>query len=106
MTIYGIIGNRTWCDYKSLQKTLWKFKDIQAIVAGRGSGTNFMARWYAMEHNITLYRSDNVINDAEVVVAFWDRKDTEIERLINTAEKSGKEVKIFTIKYTREGLSE
>ncbi|MBQ2676529.1 MAG: DUF2493 domain-containing protein [Clostridia bacterium] len=76
------------------------------ILSGHCSGVDQMAEKYAQEHKLPLEiypaewgkygraagpkRNQIMVENAEIVIAFWDRKSKGTKNLISCAEKSGK----------------
>lgn len=110
---YAIIGSRTFNDYSAVESFLAGCYDITAIVSGGATGADSLGERYAIEHNIpyTIHRPDwvkfgkkagyirnaDIINDADVVIAFWDGKSNGTKHSINLARRKNKIVKVVKI---------
>lgn len=86
----GVIGSRTFSDYTLLEKTLNQFKSIDLIVSGGAKGADLLSEKYAKEYNINtlihypdwnehgrmagFVRNSDIVNDSDIVIAFWDKK--------------------------------
>ena len=86
-------------------------EDVTEIVSGGARGIDTCARNYALEQGITLTeflpeydkfgkvaplkRNLQIINYADMVIAFWDGLSRGTKFVIDNCKKSGKELKIF-----------
>lgn len=110
---YAIIGSRTFNDYSVVEDFLNGCHDITAIVSGGAAGADSLGALYAIEHNIpyTIFRPDwvkfgkkagyirnaDIINDADVVIAFWDGKSNGTRHSIELARRKNKIVSVVKI---------
>jgi len=108
--VVAVIGSRKFTDYELMKKTLDKL-EIELIVSGGAIGADTLAEKYAEEHDIPtiihkpnwrLYgkaagfiRNKYIVDDADIVVAFWDGKSRGTEHSIDLARKVGKKVIII-----------
>ena len=84
---YAIVGSRGFKDYNRLKLELDKFDDITCIISGSAIGADSLAERYAAEHNIPtrifpadwslgrgagMIRNSDIVNNCDVLVAFWD----------------------------------
>ncbi len=83
------------------------------IVSGGAKGVDTLARDYAVQHGIKLTeflpdysrykrgaplkRNEQIIEYADVILAFWDGQSKGTKFVIDKAEKSGKEVRVIVI---------
>ena len=83
----AVIGSRSFNDYERMKRVLDKYKP-RLIVSGGAKGADTLAERYAKEKNIPtkiflpdydlygkrapLARNIEIINEVEMVVAFWD----------------------------------
>jgi ABC-type enterochelin transport system substrate-binding protein len=91
MNTLAIVGSRTFNDYDTLSKITTKLVahfNITKIVSGGAAGADTLASKYAKEHSIELVefipdwqlhgksagfkRNLDIVNNANVVIAFWD----------------------------------
>ena len=117
----GIVGTRTFTNFRVFQSVLWRFRlldnQFYRIVSGGAKGTDTLARRYANIYNypIRVYypdwdkygkaagpiRNRYIVNDSDVILAFWDYQSPGTKSSINFAKSVGKKVHIFDI---RKGL--
>lgn len=107
----AVVGSRGFSDYKLLSETLDKIK-ITLIVSGSAKGADTLGEQYAKENNIPtkifppdwekhgkaagFIRNTDIINEAELVVAFWDNSSKGTKDSIQKAEKAGKKILVIT----------
>ena len=105
----AIIGPRSLVVY-DLEKYLPE--DVTEIVSGGAKGIDTCARQYALENNIKLTeflpeynkysrsaplkRNLQIIDYADMVIAFWDRCSRGTKFVINNCRKSGKKVIVYS----------
>jgi hypothetical protein len=106
----AVIGSRSFNDYEKLKDTLSKIS-ISLLVSGGANGADKLGEQYANENNIPtkiflpdwekhgrvagFLRNTDIINEAELVVAFWDQTSKGTKDSIDKAEKQGKKVLII-----------
>jgi len=116
----AIVGGRDFYNTILLQDTLINYckeRDLHprniAIVSGGASGADTLAEMFADRYNIrkiifkadwNLYgkqagfvRNHHIINEADVVFAFWDGKSKGTSHSIELAKKANK--KLYIIRY-------
>jgi hypothetical protein len=105
----AIIGSRTFKDYELLKEIL-KHVYISQIITGESEGTDELAKKYAAEKGIPLQivkhdelkpshpRTFQIIDKANLVIAFWDGKSQGTCDLIKYAQKLQKPIKIESFK--------
>ena len=104
----AVIGSRTFTDYALLEDTL-KHIYITELISGEAEGTDKLAKQYAGEHQIPFQevphdkqpiqnRTYQIINKAQLVIAFWDGKSQGTCDLIKYARKQNKTVRIKNFK--------
>jgi hypothetical protein len=107
----AVIGSRSFNDYERLKDTLSKI-DVSLLVSGGANGADKLGEQYANENNIPtkiflpdwekhgkaagFLRNTDIINEADLVVAFWDQQSNGTRDSIQKAEKQGKKVMIVT----------
>jgi hypothetical protein len=110
--IIAVIGSRNFADYKLLETTLAVLPEITQIVSGGASGADSLAEIYAKQHQIPLVifkpdwkqfgkgagivRNRQIIEAAEMVVAFWDGASKGTASSMAFATKKG--IPIITVK--------
>lgn len=105
--VYAIIGSRIFTDYQKLTIILDSEKEtITRIVSGGAKGADTLGARYATSHAIALtvflpdwlqhgnsagvIRNKQIVDAADVVIAFWDGKSKGTQHSINYAKKSNK----------------
>lgn len=106
----AVIGSRTFNNYESVKDKLDSISGITLIVSGGAMGADTLGERYARENDIPIrvykpdwtkgrgagfLRNTDIINDADIVVAFWDGKSRGTLDSIAKAEKQGKKVLII-----------
>jgi len=108
----AIVGTRTFDDYKFMCEKLKPHKKfIAKIISGGAKGADSLAEKYAKENKIDIIihranwstygrlagpiRNKLIVNDCEVLMAFWDGKSKGTKNSIDLAKKSNKILKIF-----------
>lgn len=103
----AVIGSRTFSDYEYLKDTL-RCIHITQIVSGGDLGADKLAEQYAKEKNIQVsviphtdnpettgaHRTYAIINQAQLVIAFWDGKSPGTADLLKYAQQKGKKTVI------------
>jgi predicted Rossmann fold nucleotide-binding protein DprA/Smf involved in DNA uptake len=108
----AVIGSRSFSDYLLVESTL-KTMEIDCIISGGAKGADKLGAKYAINNNIKLgehipewgkygrsagfKRNHKIINDADVVVAYWDGKSKGTKHSIDLAKKQNK--KVYTINF-------
>ncbi len=106
----GVVGSRSFNDYDFLKKML-QWHDIRLIVSGGAKGADSLAEKYAAECGIPtkirkpnwdkfgksagFRRNEEIVEDSDEIVAFWDGKSKGTIHTINLAEQAGKPVHIY-----------
>jgi hypothetical protein len=109
----AIIGSRNFNDYVFFKQELDKTHGISMIISGAATGTDFLAKKYALELNLPIQelpadyktfgrkaphiRNDQIIKLCDKLIAFWDGKSKGTQSVIKKAEKKGKLLDIFSI---------
>lgn len=107
----AVVGSRSFNDYELLCKTLNKIHGITLIISGHANGADKLGEQYASEKSIPtkiflpdwekhgksagFLRNTDIINEAELVVAFWDGNSNGTRDSINKAHKQEKNVIII-----------
>jgi hypothetical protein len=108
----AVIGSRGFNDYEKVKETLSKI-NITLLVSGGAKGADLLGERYAKENNIEtkifipdwdkhgkkagFLRNTDIIENAELVVVFWDGSSKGTEDSINKTKKVNK--KIIIINY-------
>lgn len=101
----GIIGSRSFSDYKLLCEEVAKFGDIELIVSGGAAGADLLGERYAREHKIPtrifypdwkkygkragFLRNSDIVRSSEHIIAFWDQSSAGTRDSINKAKELG-----------------
>lgn len=107
----GVIGSRVFNNYELVVKTLSNF-DITLIISGGAIGADTLGEKYANEHNIPILifkpdwemygksagmiRNTDIVDNSDVIVAFWDGTSKGTLDSIKKAEKRDKKVLVIT----------
>lgn len=117
MTRMAIVGSRGFTDWFRFQDEVDRIVDIFSstggveLVSGGARGPDKMAERYAKETGLHIrvfpadwdahgkkagmLRNKDIVDNSDVVIAFWDNKSKGTENTIKTALKQGK--RVFTI---------
>lgn len=107
----GVIGSRSFNDYELLKRTLDEYLGkVWVIVSGGAAGADSLGEKWAIENNVKtcIYKPDwekhgksagfirnkDIVDDSDIVIAFWDSLSRGTEHSINLAKKMNKEVRI------------
>lgn len=109
----AVIGGRDFNSYILAKEILDEIDGIDLIVSGGALGADTIGEQYAKDNNINTLifkpdwkkygkgagfaRNKDIINNSDIVVAFWDGKSKGTRNSIDTAVKLNKDVRI--IKY-------
>jgi len=109
----AIIGSRTFDDFYLLEKTLNDYKKLhdieyELIISGGAIGADSLGKEYADRYGIEtiiflpdwnkykkaagFVRNKDIINNAEVIFAFWDGKSKGTAHSMNLARDQQKEL--------------
>jgi hypothetical protein len=107
----AVIGSRDFNDYEEVKQTLSTI-NITLLVSGGAKGADSLGERYAKEHNIEtkiflpdwekygkkagFLRNTDIINEAELIIAFWDGQSKGTKDSIDKAFKSEKKLLIIT----------
>jgi predicted Rossmann fold nucleotide-binding protein DprA/Smf involved in DNA uptake len=105
----AVVGSRGFNDFEKLEKELNKY-EIDEIISGGAKGADALAEKYAKNHNIPvkvfkpdwrkykrgagLIRNKQIVENADIVVAFWDGASKGTKFTIDYAKKLNKKVVI------------
>jgi YspA, cpYpsA-related SLOG family len=110
----GIIGSRTFTDYEFMKRHV-DLSNVELIVSGGARGADSLAEQLATEHNIPtlifkadwkthgvaagFIRNTTIVEESDVIIAFWDGKSRGTMDTVSKAKKAGKTVSV--IQYTQ-----
>ena len=120
MTSYslGIVGSRHFNNFRLFQSVLWRFRllddQFYRIVSGGAVGTDRLAKRYALLYRYPIkeyypdwakygkaagpIRNKLIVNDSDVLLAFWDYESRGTKSSIDFAKSLHKKVHIFDIR--------
>jgi hypothetical protein len=107
----GVIGSRSFNDYELLKRTLDEYLGkVWVVVSGGADGADSLGEKWAEENNIKtciylpdwdthgkyagFIRNKDIVEDSDIIIAFWDGMSRGSEHSINLAKKMDKEVRI------------
>jgi hypothetical protein len=107
----AVVGSRSFDDYSYLHYALLPFK-ITEIVSGGAKGADSLAETYARTYAIPMKifypdwdkygksagfrRNQQIVDYADIVVAFWDGESKGTKHSIDIAVKQNKQVIVYT----------
>jgi len=118
--IAAIIGSRAFGDNECMKTTL-EGRGLTGIVSGGAKGADTLAERYARENGLPMetirpewgkhgraagvIRNREIVNAADIVVAFWDGTSRGTKSSIDFAKKKrGKRLKLYTIMKSNDGV--
>lgn len=108
----GIVGSRNFNNYSDFKEYISELDlDISTIISGGAMGADTLAERYAKENDIELLvfkaewtkygkgagfiRNTKIVNESDLIVAFWDGNSHGTKDTITKANKKDVPVKIF-----------
>jgi len=108
----GVIGSRGFNDYKLLKDTLDEYlNDVFLIVSGGAVGADSLGEKWANENSVKtliikpdwnkygksagFIRNTDIVENSDIIIAFWDSLSRGTEDSIKKAREMGREVKII-----------
>ena len=107
----AIIGSRTFNDYAYLKEKMKLFPSITKIISGGAKGADKLAEKYAEECGLEIQiiipewgkhgksagiaRNRVIVENADLIIAFWDGKSAGTRSSVDYAKKLGKKVRVF-----------
>ncbi len=108
--IVAVIGSRSFNDYELLNRTLEGY-NISEIISGGAKGADSLAKEYATEKDIQiieflpeydkygkgapLERNKTIVDNSDMVIAFWDGKSRGTKFTIDYATRQEKSIEII-----------
>lgn len=108
----AVIGSRSFHNYEMLKNVLSKYH-ISLIISGGAKGADSLAETYARENDIEtlIFKPDwdkhgksagyirniDIIENSDLVIAFWDGKSKGTKHSIDLAKKGNKKIIIERI---------
>ena len=104
----AVVGSRNFTDYSKLEYWLNLIKKdfaITTVISGGAKGADSMAEQWANKNNIPtqifkpdwsigrhagLLRNEDIISNADFIIAFWDGQSTGTKHSIDLANKQNK----------------
>ncbi|KKN54356.1 hypothetical protein LCGC14_0593340 [marine sediment metagenome] len=116
--VIAVVGSRTFTDYNTVCKVLDNYADTSdTIVSGGAKGADSLARRYANEHGLKLIehlpdwkihgrvagfiRNELIVDDADVMIAFWDGQSRGTQHSIDLANRKHIQVHIIKDRSTK-----
>lgn len=109
-----IAGGRDFDDYELLRKSCdicFRNKKPYAIICGEARGADKLGKRYAEEHSIEVFsfvpewdlfgkaagyiRNEEMAQNADALVAFWDGHSRGTRHMIETAQRYGLKIRVF-----------
>ena len=107
----GVIGSRSFNDYELLKRVLDEYLGkVWVVVSGGAKGADSLGEKWANENNIKtciykpdwdthgkgagMIRNKDIVEDSDIIIAFWNSLSRGTEHSINLAKKMDKEVRI------------
>lgn len=113
----GIVGSRTFTNYPLLESDVNDIigaENIAEIISGGANGADSLAEEYAEKHNIPMkvypakwdqygkragfIRNVKIVEDSDVVIAFWDGKSKGTKHTIDECTRLKKQVHVILYK--------
>jgi len=110
----GVIGSRSFSDKEKLFRVLETYVDRTALlVSGGAKGADSLAECWAAENNVLLelflpdfsaygrgayrIRNERIVDNVNLIIAFWDGKSPGTKMTLDYAKKKGVEIKIIDV---------
>jgi hypothetical protein len=108
----AVIGSRGFNDYELVVRTLSNL-NITLLISGGAKGADSLGERYANENDIQtlifkpdwekhgkaagMIRNTNIVDNSELIVAFWDQISKGTKDSIDKAKKLGKKIVVINI---------
>lgn len=105
---YGIVGSRNFSDLGLVRRFVAKLKDDDVVVSGGARGVDataakaarsrgikvveYIPDWDKLGKSAGYIRNQKIVDDSEVLVAFWDGNSKGTQHSILLARRAGKKV--------------
>lgn len=110
----GVIGSRSFSDKEKLFRELETYVNrASLLVSGGAEGADSLAECWAVENNVPLelflpdfdafgggayrIRNEKIVENVNLIVAFWDGKSPGTKMTLDYAKKKGVEIKIINV---------
>ena len=106
----AVVGSRDFTDYDYM-KSILRWYDIKCIISGGARGADKLAERYAIDNGIKYkefpadwdkygkragpLRNQEIVNNSDEIVAFWDKSSPGTRNTINIAKQNGKPTYIY-----------
>ncbi len=103
----AVVGSRAFDDYERMSKILIKYIPF-ILISGGAHGADALAERFANEHKLVsmiypakwdkygkragFIRNTKIVEEADLVIAFWDGESRGTESTINLADQMNKKV--------------
>jgi hypothetical protein len=107
----AVVGSRSFKDYERLERKLRKLGKLNSLISGGAAGADKLAERYAREHKIKMVihkpewkhfkkaagptRNQTIVDEADVVVAFWDGNSPGTRDTIDKTNKARKRLIVY-----------
>jgi hypothetical protein len=102
----AVVGSRTFTDYFLLEDVLNEHTtSLDTLVSGGAAGADTLAEHYAKDYGLKMIvhkpewkkygraagfiRNQLIVDDADILIAFWDGKSKGTQHSINLAKQKG-----------------
>lgn len=113
--IVAIVGSRDFSDAEYMERMIEKsvgINNIELIVSGGAKGADRLAEGFAQKHDIPvkvyranwvkygksagMIRNGDIVNDADVVIAFWNGQSPGTKMTIRECVQTGTQYFVYT----------
>lgn len=113
----AVIGSRSFKDYAEVQRVLSGLSGITEIISGGAIGVDtlgekyanekgiptkiFLPDWYKYGNAAAFIRNTDIVENADIVVAFWDQESKGTKDSIDKAYKLNKKILIVNTNHNK-----
>lgn len=106
----AVVGSRSFSDYNLLAAHLHRVKGVEMIVSGGARGADQLGERWARQHGIQIrifkpdwqrhgksagvIRNREIVDNADMVIAFWDGQSKGTQHTVEIARKQGVAVQV------------